>query len=62
MNTAAHILAAVGIIAALGSIIAQLIYLRAICHGLHLTATAALGAAAILCTVSVTITICLCLP
>lgn len=56
------ILAAIGITAALGSLAAQLIYLRASHHGLHATASAALAAAAVLCTLSVTITLTITLP
>ena len=57
-----HILALIGILASLGSIAAQLIYLRATHHGLHATASAALAAAAVLCTLSVTITLTITLP
>jgi hypothetical protein len=56
------ILAAIGIAAALGSIAAQLVYLRATLYNLHSTATCALVAAAVQCTIAVTITACLCLP
>jgi len=56
------ILAAISIAAALGSIAAQLVYLRATLYNLHSTATCALVAAAVLCTIAVTITTCLCLP
>lgn len=56
------ILAAIGITAALGSIAAQLVYLRATLYNLHSTATCALVATAVQCTISVTITTCLCLP
>lgn len=56
------ILAAIGITAALGSIVAQLVYLRATLYNLHSTATCALVAAAVQCTIAVTITACLCLP
>ena len=62
MHTAKTILAIIGILAAVGSIAAQLIYLRATHHGLHLTASAALAAAAILCTLSVIITLTITLP
>ena len=51
------ILAAIGIAAALGSIVAQLVYLRATLYNLHLTATCALIAASILCTAAVSITL-----
>lgn len=57
-----HILALIGILCALGSLAAQLIYLRASHHGLHATASAALAAAAVLCTVAVTITLTITLP
>lgn len=60
MNPA--ILAAIGITAALGSIVAQLVYLRATLYNLHSTATCALVAAAVQCTIAVTITTCLTLP
>ena len=56
------ILAAIGIAAALGSIAAQLVYLRATLYNLHGTATCALVASAVQCTIAVTITNCLCLP
>ena len=56
------ILAAIGIAAALGSIAAQLVYLRATLYNLHSTATCALVAAAVQCTIAVTITACICLP
>lgn len=56
------ILAAIGITAALGSIVAQLVYLRATLYNLHSTATATLLAAAVQCTIAVTITACICLP
>ena len=56
------ILAAIGITAALGSIAAQLVYLRATLYNLHSTATCALVAAAVQCTIAVTITCHLALP
>lgn len=56
------ILAAIGIAAALGSIVAQLVYLRAALYNLHSTATCALVAAAVQCTIAVTIAACICLP
>lgn len=62
MHTAKTILALIGILCALGSLAAQLIYLRASHHGLHATASAALAAAAVLCTLSVTITLTITLP
>lgn len=62
MHTAKNILALIGILCALGSLAAQLIYLRASHHGLHATASAALAAAAVLCTIAVTITLTVTLP
>ena len=56
------ILAAIGITAALGSIAAKLVYLRATLYNLHSTATCALVAAAVQYTIAVTITTCICLP
>ena len=56
------ILAAIGIAAALGSIVAQLVDLRATLYNPHSTATCALVAAAVQCTLAVTITACICLP
>ncbi len=57
-----HIFALIGILCALGSLAAQLIYLRASHHGLHATASAALAAAAVLCTIAVTINLTITLP
>ena len=56
------ILTAISIAAALGSIAAHLVYLRAALYNLHSTATCALMAAAVQCTIAVTITACRYLP
>lgn len=62
MFTFSHLLAGIGILASIGSIIAQLVYLRAQLYDLHHTATCALAAAVILCTISVAITLTITLP
>lgn len=61
MNTA-NTLALLGILCSLGSLTAQIIYLRALTTKHHLRATCALATAAFLCAITVTITLTLTLP